>query len=228
MSKDIFVIFIIAFIAINCEEIRILNYYHQNGLIYSIEEKDNNFKIITKEVIFCFVEPCIPPVIAEKTIENKEDIKSLNSLFDDIFINYEIKEINFVDDELTEEQKKIILKILKNNKIISILEYEIIEDDNNYNGLYRKRGYLYNSKEDSVIYTIAMGKKPTAGYSIAVKEVKIEGESVTIYVTEKSPGKDDMVDDVITYPIVKVKFNKLPSSIEVLNYDTRESFPSLN
>ena len=72
-----------------------------------------------------------------------------------------------------------------------------------------------------------MGRKPTAGYSIDVKEVKIEGDSATIYVIEKSPGKDDMVDDVLTYPIVQVKFNKLPSSVEVLNYETGESFPSL-
>ena len=227
MSKVKFVILLIAFIAINSEEIRILNYYHKDGLIYSIEGKEDNFKILTKELIFCFTEPCIFPVLAEKTIENKEDIKSLKSLFDDLFVNYEVKEINFVEDELTDEQIEIVLKVLKNNKIISVLEYEIINDADQYNGLYRKRGYLYNTRDDSVIYTIAMGRKPTAGYSIDVKEVKIEGDSATIYVIEKSPGKDDMVDDVLTYPIVQVKFNKLPSSVEVLNYETGESFPSL-
>ena len=40
-----------------------------------------------------------------------------------------------MENELTEEQIEIILKVLKNNKIISELEYEIINDVDQYNGL---------------------------------------------------------------------------------------------
>ena len=72
-----------------------------------------------------------------------------------------------------------------------------------------------------------MGQKPSAGYSIDVKEVKIQGDIATIYVTEKSPKKDEGQDDVLTYPIVQVKFNKMPSNLEVINYETGEKFPSL-
>ena len=71
-----------------------------------------------------------------------------------------------------------------------------------------------------------MGEKTSGGYSIEVKEVKIKGDSATIYVTEKSPGKEDIVTDALTYPIVQVKFNKFPSSIEVISYDSGEIFPS--
>ena len=220
----------IVFIAINSEDLRVLNYHHENGLIYSIEGNEDSFKILTKELIFCFTEPCILPILDEKIIENKEDIKSLKALFEDIFINYEVKEIDYVENELSDEQVKIILKVLKNNKIITSIEYEIIDvdDSEQYNGLFRHRGYLLSMKDGSIIYTISMGKKPTAGYSIHVKEVKIKDDSVKIYVIEKSPGKDDLVDDVITYPIVKVKFNKLPFDIDVINYDTGETYPSIN
>ena len=56
-----------------------------------------------------------------------------------------------------------------------------------------------------------MTKKPSTRYSIDVKDVKIEGDKVTIYVTEKSPKKDEGQDAVLTHPIVQVKFNKKAS-----------------
>ena len=72
-----------------------------------------------------------------------------------------------------------------------------------------------------------MGEKPTAGYSIEIQKVKIKGNNASIYVSEKVPGKDEMVDDVITYPFVQVKFNHLPYIIEIINYETGENYPCL-
>ena len=72
-----------------------------------------------------------------------------------------------------------------------------------------------------------MGEKPTAGYSIEIQKVKIKGNNVSIYVSEKVPGKEEMVDDVITYPIVQIKFNHLPSIIEIIDYETGENYPCL-
>ena len=228
LNKINLIILIISFISINSQDFRILNYYHNDGKIYSIEEGEDNFKILTKEVIFCITTPCIPPVLDEKIIENKEDIRSLKLLFDEIFVDSKVKELNAIEGELADEQLEIILNVLKKNKIIIILEYKIINNLGQYNGIFRRRGYLYKIEGDSVIYTIAMGEKTSGGYSIEVKEVKIKGDSATIYVTEKSPGKEDIVTDALTYPIVQVKFNKFPSSIEVISYDSGESFPSLN
>ena len=73
-----------------------------------------------------------------------------------------------------------------------------------------------------------MGEKPSNGYSIDVKEVKIVGNYAAIYVVEKSPGKDETVTEALTYPIIQIKFNKLPSSIKILNYVTGESFLRLD
>ena len=228
LNKINLIILIISFISINSQDFRILNNYHNDGKIYSIEEGEDNFKILTKEVINCFTTPCIPPVLDEKIIEDKEDIRNLKLLFDEIFIDSKVKELNAIEGELADEQLEIILNVLKKNKIIIVLEYKIINNLGQYNGIFRRRGYLYKIEGDSVIYTIAMGEKTSGGYSIEVKEVKIKGDSATIYVTEKSPGKEDIVTDALTYPIVQVKFNKFPSSIEVISYDSGEIFPSLN
>ena len=228
LNKINLIILIISFISINSQDFRILNYYHNDGKIYSIEEGEDNFKILTKEVINCFTTPCIPPVLDEKIIEDKEDIRNLKLLFDEIFIDSKVKELNAIEGELADEQLEIILNVLKKNKIIIVLEYKIINNLGQYNGIFRRRGYLYKIEGDSVIYTIAMGEKTSGGYSIEVKEVKIKGDSATIYVTEKSPGKEDIVTNALTYPIVQVKFNKFPSSIEVISYDSGEIFPSLN
>ena len=65
-----------------------------------------------------------------------------------------------------------------------------------------------------------MGEKPNGDYSIEIKKIKIKGYNVSIYVIEKDPGKDEDVTDEITFPIVQVKFNQFPSSIEVKNYET--------
>ena len=73
-----------------------------------------------------------------------------------------------------------------------------------------------------------MGQMYSGGYSINIKEVKTEGDIATIYVEEKSPGKDEIVTDALTYPIIQVKFYQIPSRIKILNYDTGESFSRLN
>ena len=212
----------------NIKDIRVLNYYHGDYKIYSIEENEDNFKIIIKEQIICFRAPCIPPIIDEKFIVNEEDCQKFKALFDEIFQDSDVKEKTFRNGELTSSQKKVIFNILDKNKIISVLDYEIIKNTNVYKMKYEKRGYIYEIEDDkSVVYTIAMGRMPSTGYSIEIKKVKIKGNNAQIVVTEKVPPKDVGEDTVLTYPIVQVKFNHLPSSVEIMNYETGENYPSL-
>ena len=206
----------------------IINYYHTDNRIYSIEKRENNYQILTKQTIYCIKAPCNPIVKSIKIVEDKEDCQILEILFNELFKDSDTKLKNIVHSKSPEEEIDVILDVLENNKIITNLEYKVINNLGEYNSIYRKRGYLYNIEDDSVIYTIAMGEKKSGGYSINVKEVKIEGNYVAIYVSEKSPGKDEIVTDALTYPIVQVKFNQFPSRINILNYDTKESFPRLN
>ena len=203
---------------------RTLNYY-LDGKIYSIEEKNNYFNIVIKEQVVCVMEPCIPPIIDTISIRKEEDCKALKLLFEEIFKNSNLKEKSIYDGEiLTNEQIDIIFKILENNNIISKLEYKIINNLSSYNQKYSQKGFSYETENDSVIYTVAMGEKTTGGYSIDVKKVKIKGNSAIIYVREKIPGENEAVTDAFTYPIVQVKFNKFPTKITVLNYDTNETY----
>ena len=90
-NKLTFILFLIAIFVTNSQDsdnikdIRILNYYHENGYIYSIERNEDNFIIITKEQIFCKQAPCIPPILDEKSIKNEEDCQKLKTLFDEKF-----------------------------------------------------------------------------------------------------------------------------------------------
>ena len=232
MAKTIFLL-IISFLVINSQDsdnkddTLVINYYYKDGRVYSIEENEGNFKVLTKEVIYCLVAPCIFPILDENPIENNEDCKILKSLFDEIFKDSNVKEKSITDGEISGDQLNIIINVLEHNKIISKLEYEILNDSKINNIKYKKKGYIYEIENESVIYTIAMGEKPTAGYSIEIQKVKIKGDNVSIYVSEKVPGKEEMVDDVITHPIVQIKFNHLPSMIEIIDYETGENYPCL-
>ena len=230
-NKISLILLIISFLIINSndsdnkEDSLVLNYFDKDGQVYSIEEKERNFKVFTKEVIYCFVEPCIFPILDENPIKDDEDCKKLKTLFEEIFKDSDVKEKAAIDGELTADQINIILNVLEHNKILSKLEYEILNDSKINNRKYGKRGYIYEVEDESVLYTISMGEKPTAGYSIEIQKVKIKGNNVSIYISEKNPGKEEMVDDVITYPIVQVKFNHLPSIVEIINYETGENYP---
>ena len=230
-----FISLIISFLFINSQdsennksmkEGRVLHYFYQDGRIYTIKENEEDFSINVEERITCFEPPCISPEFGEKTIENEEDCQILKNLFNEIFQNSKITEISV--RELSSEQKTILLKILNDYKIISLLEYEIIKKTNP-NKKYKERGYTCDFQDnDSVLCTIAMGEMPTDGYSIGIKKIKTKGYDASIYITEKVPGKDSFQDDVLTYPIVQVKFNHIPSLLEVANYETGEIFNKIN
>ena len=91
----------------------------------------------------------------------KRIIKRLKNLFDEIFTDSEAKEKRLIEQELPDGQIEIILDILKKYKITSALECEITNDSEQYKGIFKKKGYLYNIEDDSVIYTISMDDQKT-------------------------------------------------------------------
>ena len=74
-----FMLLIISFIFINSknsdnnEESLVINYSYKEGKVYSIEEKEGNFKALTREVLNCLIEPCIFPILDENPIEDEEN-----------------------------------------------------------------------------------------------------------------------------------------------------------
>lgn len=72
--------------------------------------------------------------------------------------------------------------------------------------------------------------KNSGGYSIIIKNIDIinDDELVQIFVEESSPGAEQMVPDVITYPCAKVKFNQKPKNLFIINDETLEEFKEVN
>ena len=200
-----------------------LNYYHTDHRVYSIVKEENTFKILTKLRISCLRAPCNFPVLNQKEIDDEEDREKLETIFYEIFKDSELY-VKIANDELTSEQLGIIFDIFENNNIYLEIKYEIM----NRNGFnfkqYNERGYYYEKENDTLICTIAMGEKPSGGCFIEIQKVKIKGNSVTIYVNEILPKPGDIVTAAITYPIAKIKFNKEPDEIEVINNETGENF----
>ena len=225
MKLNLFVSFYILLITINfiSSASWILN-YHYFGEIYSIEEDNNNYKVVIKEVVYCFKAPCNQPIVDQVSINNKEDIDNLKIVFDEIFKDTEYKEKDIYPEELTVKQKEIINNVLQRNVF-----YTIINGLDQYNKDYEKRGYYKDLDENNTVFiTIAMGEKPSGGYSIGVEKIEMDDNKVTtIYVNEKKPGNDVIVTDALTYPVVQIKFRTSPSEVTVLNYETGEKFPLL-
>ena len=109
---------------------------------------------------------------------------------------------------------------------INEIEYKITPGDG-FSDRYKNRGYIYQKLGNATLITIASGPKPSSGFYIDVKKIKIKENKVIIDVFEGSGSGGKC--DVITYPYVKVRIYKkiLPSDIEVINTRNGENFPPI-
>ena len=218
-----YIIFILSFIVINSEEYkRTLNYEYESGIITPINEKNNGrFEIDIVEY-----EDMSLPAFGWTFINDINDINNLTIIFDEIFKDSDKQKINVKSNELTEKQNENILKILDKYHVVYQLRYEVINNLNNNNKTYEQKGYTYEY-DNGHKFTIAMGEKPTGGYSINIRKTKIKKLDIIIYVSEKEPGIGEIVTEALTYPITQIKLNTYPSQIQIVNYDTDEVYPRL-
>lgn len=210
---------------------RILDYYPENygTIFYSIVDRTNYFRILEKFEVKCIKAPCNPITNDTKEIRDKEEVKNLTNLFDQLFNNSTEKKKIIRGDELTNEQKETINTIFNKNGIVfEQINYEIFNDTNYYDSKYSKRGYYIetNNNSDSMMVIIAMGSKKSEGYSIKIKNIVISIEQLLarIEVEETSPGDDQIVNGNIIYPCVKIKFSKKLQNLFVINIELAEIF----
>ena len=218
--------FLISLVASQNSDIknRTLNYKH-DGNIYIIEEKMNHINVTIKKNIKCKEEPCDFPIINLIEIKKERDYQNLKLVLDEIFNRTKIMEKSVVAEDLSDKQNEKIFSVFINNNITSKLEYKIINDLDSYHYKYLKRGYIYE-KIGWHCYTICAGCKPSSGYSINIPKVEINGYSAIVYVKEGSPRGG--VCAVLTYPIVKIKFNKKPTNITIINYANGQEYNKIN
>jgi hypothetical protein len=95
------------------------------------------------------------------------------------------------------------------------IAYEVIENkdtlpsDLKYDEKTKGQELIKSGNEYYAI--IKAGEKSTAGHSIKVTDVKVDGLKVTIKVKEQGPNARDTVAQVITYPCAFVKLTVIPS-----------------
>lgn len=113
----------------------------------------------------------------------------------------------------------------KNEDSDSKIKYEQIKNEENIppniksiiESLKKKRGFAYFQEDEDTILFISMGEKNTAGYEIKVKSIEAVGDTVKVIVSEKTPGKDEIVAQVITYPYTIVRVEGIVKSFKVVN-----------
>ena len=128
-------IFILSFIIINSKEEleRILVYDYENGVSNTIRETNNKFQID----IIHYLDDSWLPMLGNEIINDKDKIKNLLVVFDEIFKDSDEQKIIVKSNELTEKQNEIILKILDGHNIIYQLRYEIINNIDYYDKTYK-------------------------------------------------------------------------------------------
>ena len=128
-------IFILSFIIINSKEEleRILVYDCENGVSNTIRETNNKFQID----IIHYLDDSWLPMLGNEIINDKDEIKNLLVVFDEIFKDSDEQKIIVKSNELTEKQNEIILKILDGHNIIYQLRYEIINNIDYYDKTYK-------------------------------------------------------------------------------------------
>jgi len=102
------------------------------------------------------------------------------------------------------------------------ITYEINNDASDYNVLFTERGYLIKQENGNYTIIIMQGEHATGGYSINIKDVSLEEDTLNIVVEETSPGPMDMVTQAFTYPTCEISINVLPSKIKITNTDGYE------
>ena len=128
-------IFILSFIIINSKEEleRILVYDYENWVSNTIRETNNKFQID----IIHYLDDSWLPMLGNEIINDKDEIKNLLVVFDEIFKDSDEQKIIVKSNELTEKQNEIILKILDGHNIIYQLRYEIINNIDYYDKTYK-------------------------------------------------------------------------------------------
>ncbi len=66
---------------------------------------------------------------------------------------------------------------------------------------------------------LSWGEKPTGGYAITVEETEIKEGDLYVYYSLRSPGPEEMVPQVITYPEDKAE---IPGEFEEVHLKEKE------
>lgn len=90
--------------------------------------------------------------------------------------------------------------------------------------------YLTTAENNSYQLTVSWGEKPTGGFRIAIKETKLVGSTLQVFVETHSPAPDALVTMALTYPTAVMTLTTLPQGlqtpIEIIHLNPEPVFSS--
>ncbi|MGM0501441.1 MAG: protease complex subunit PrcB family protein [Bacillota bacterium] len=128
------------------------------------------------------------------------DIKNKGKL---IYKSSQQFENNWEEDNYVEE-----------SKFITITEENIEKYKNELNNLDGL------SLDNGLAIYVTLGQRPTGGYNIQIREVRKSDETLIVTIKAISPGSEEMVNQVITYPydLVRLSASEVKNVNRVLFY----------
>ena len=203
--------------------------YGSSNFVYEIHRDNDNIKVLKSYRKDCPVAPCELTNLSEYEIKyDKNKMRALR-IFMDIEFKFksESKSIN-IDDLKTDFGKKSIYSMIHNNPAFldfktynkyTIMDYEQMSS-------YTTKGYKYTTDGDKKILSIALGERPTSGYSLIVNSAYQDGDNVYFYVKEQVPSKEDSTMALVTHPLIRIELEESPKTIYVYNVDSGEEYPN--
>lgn len=117
------------------------------------------------------------------------------------------------DNEVVEEEEVEVV-----NVGFEVLNFEELDEElqEKAEEAMKEEGFVILDEEDSIIL-IALGERPTGGYSVEVQAVEKHEDEVTIVYAELEPNEDDAVTEAIEYPFVIIKIDTEVTNLKLHN-----------
>ena len=140
------------------------------------------------------------PVDVNQPVENNEEQ------------NVDVQENE--DNEVVEEEEVEVV-----NVGFEVLNFEELDEElqEKAEEAMKEEGFVILDEEDSIIL-IALGERPTGGYSVEVQAVEKHEDEVTIVYAELEPNEDDAVTEAIEYPFVIIKIDTEVTNLKLLDF----------
>lgn len=140
------------------------------------------------------------PVDVNQPVENNEEQ------------NVDVQENE--DNEVVEEEEVEVV-----NVGFEVLNFEELDEElqEKAEGSIKKEGYTVLDEEESIIL-IALGERPTGGYSVDIEAIEKNEDGITIIYVEFEPSEDDNVTEAIEYPYIIIKIDSEVTNLKLLDF----------
>ena len=201
--------------------------YSIDSYVYTIERNADSVIVIKGKKQACPIPPCDYTTEKETEIKFGEASMTLIKIFMDTkFLFQSTSKDVTAKDIRTGFGRRCMYSLINNEesflKFNGFRKYKVSDYEQMSN--YTKRGYLYVENGNSKVLSIAMGEKPTSGFSLSVTNIFKKGNDYYVYVKEQQPNATESSIALLTHPVVSINLDEKPDKIFVYNVESGEEF----